>query len=115
MMVLSQGVTMLAAARAGSDSGITEVGAATLYDIGAAIFVPGAAMGLGAMIGAFSVVALRTAVAPRWLAWVGVILTIGSVTPLAFIFVGIDALWVFGVSFLIFKRGTAPGGGGVAV
>jgi hypothetical protein len=64
---------------------------------------------LGALIGATSVISLRTAVFPRWLGWSGVVVAILSVFSLLLFGVPLilDLVWVLAVSALI-VQGAGP-------
>ena len=53
---------------------------------------------------AAALVALRTGVFPAWLAWVSVVLAVGLLTPLNYIFMGFALLWVLIVSILLFRQ-----------
>lgn len=100
-------VLLLAAgARAGTDAGISGIAATTTYDIYGLVFGSAVPLALGVMIAAFSVIALRTRVVPQWLGWASVVIAVGSISPLSYIFVALDALWVVWISALLFLRGS---------
>lgn len=107
-MAAAYAVAQAAAARAGSDSGITPDAAATLYDISSVMYTGGMAMGLSVMIAAFAVVTLRTGLYPRWTAWVGLFIALGGVT-VAWLFLVPQILWVATVSVALYRRGSTPG------
>lgn len=117
LMVATFSVLFASGARAGADSGISEIAAVASYDVYGTIFSLGVALGMGVMIAAFAVVAFRTGVVGRWLAWVSAFLALGSISPAAYIFVGLDAVWVLYVSVALYMAGRqtvsspAPQGG----
>lgn len=94
-----------AAARAGDDGGITETGAAALYDLASTLQGVAFPFALALLIGAYGAAALRTGVAPRWLAWTSLILALGSLTPLSYAVLGLDMLWVAYVSLRLSSAG----------
>lgn len=57
---------------------------------------------LAALIGATAVVTFRARVWPTWLAWVSAILAVGSISPVGYIFIGLDLLWILYVSIWLF-------------
>ncbi len=60
-------------------------------------------MVLAVLIGASSILALRTGVWPTWLGWAGVVIAIGSLTPVSYIFIAFDLVWVLLMSILIYR------------
>jgi hypothetical protein len=51
---------------------------------------------------------LRSGLAPKWLAWVGIVLGLVTFTPLGFVGFGLSGLWIIVISVLLFLR-LAPG------
>lgn len=97
-------------ARGGASGGIGLETVTVIYDLCGSTMGAGLAMTLAALIGAAAVVAFRTRIWPTWLAWTSAILAVGSISPIAYIFVGIDLLWILIVSIWLFNRErTQPG------
>ncbi len=102
LVALAFSVLMVGGARGGTDAGIGEEAATVIYDVYGSVTGVALPVALAALIGAAGVVALRTRVWPTWLAWISVILALGSISPIAYIFIGIDFLWIFLVSIWLF-------------
>ena len=68
--------------------------------------------GLGVLVLASSVGAIRTGILPKWLGWVGVVLFVVFFTPAGFIAFGLTGIWIIVGSILLYLRGapapTAP-------
>jgi hypothetical protein len=108
-LAVAHGAVQAAAARAGSDSGITPDAAATLNDLSGTMYTAGMAMGLSVMIAAFAIVTLRSRFMPKWTAWVGIVIALGGLT-IAFIFLIPQVLWVVAVSVALYRREAAASG-----
>lgn len=102
LVALAFSMLQAAAARGGTSAGIGADAAALIYDVYGAVIGMALPVALAAMIGAAAVVAFRSRVWPGWLAWVSAILAVGSISPLAYIFVGIDLLWILYVSIWLY-------------
>ena len=105
LFVATFAVTIAAGARAGSTGGISADAATTTYDLSATLTGSGVALALGVAIGAFAVVAFRTRVMPRWVAWASAVIAVGSISPVSYIFVGFAAAWVVYVSVVLYTTG----------
>jgi hypothetical protein len=103
-IALTFGLIIAAAARAGSDGGIGTAEALTLYDVYGTVFVSIGSVGLAALVMAFPVLALRTGLATKWVAWVGVIVALGSISPLAYIFFSFSFAFVIGISVWAYMK-----------
>lgn len=64
--------------------------------------------GLAVLLIATSAAAIRTAVLPKWMGWVGVVLFIVFFTPAGFIAFGLTGIWIIGASVLLYLRGEGP-------
>ena len=68
--------------------------------------------GLGVLVLASSVGAIRAGILPKWLGWVGVVLFVVFFTPAGFIAFGLSGIWIIVGSILFYLRGapapTAP-------
>jgi hypothetical protein len=62
---------------------------------------------IAVLIGATSVVSLRTSMFPKWFGWVGVVITIGLLTPEGWIIIAPAMIWLFAVSIWLYRRGMA--------
>ena len=109
-IALTFGLMIAAGARAGSDGGIGAAEAATFFDIYGTVFVSIGGVGTAALVMAFSVMALRTGLTPKWLAWVGVIVAIGSISPLGYIFFAFAFAFVVGISIWAYLTASRAGG-----
>lgn len=104
-------VLQVGGARGGNAAGIGPDAAMVVNDVYGSVIGVALPVALAAMIGAAAVVAFRTRAWPTWLAWVSAILALGSISPVAYIFVGIDFLWILYVSIWLFmmeRRETSP-------
>lgn len=99
-----------AAFRAESDDGINPEVAVVFYDLYRAILGSAVPIGFGVLIGATAIVTFRSQAFPAWLVWSSVVVAIGSVSPLLFIFALIALIWVLVVSIWLFidSRREAP-------
>jgi hypothetical protein len=61
--------------------------------------------GLAVLLLATSLVAVRTAVLPSWLGWVGIVLFVVFFTPAGFVAFGLSGIWVIVASVLLYLRG----------
>ena len=104
-MVLSFASIGQAAVRADSGEGISPEAALVFYDLYRAILGGAVPIGFAVLIGATSVVSFRTRVFPAWLLWSSVVVAIGLVSPLLFIFVFFAFIWVLVVSVWLFIDG----------
>ncbi len=105
LVALAFSVLLVAASRGGSDAGISVDGAAVFYDLYGTAGGSALPVAMAVLIGATAVVVFRTKVWPSWLAWTGAVLALGSLSPIAYIFIGVDLLWILVVSILLYARG----------
>ncbi len=63
--------------------------------------------GLAVLVLATSVAAIRVAVLPKWLGWVGVVLFIVFFTPAGFIAFGLSGIWIIVASVILYLRSGA--------
>lgn len=113
VMTLAYAMVVAAAARAGSTGGIPDTAALVMYD-GYASLAGGMSVTMAVALAAYAGFGFRTGAEPRWLVLVTGLLAVGSLTPLAWIFIGVDALWIAVVSARIFLREEpSPGSGEV--
>jgi hypothetical protein len=91
-----------AAARAGSQGGTTESSATALWDLNATLLGSALPIALAALVGAAAVVAFRTGVMQRWLAWGSAAVALGMLSPVNYIFVAIGMLWIGLISWSLF-------------
>jgi hypothetical protein len=95
------------AAEAGRTGRYGEIGpdAATLtYDLYGTILGVALPLTLAALIGAAAVVAFRTKAWPTWLAWTSAIVAIGSISPISYVFITLDVLWILTVSIWLYAK-----------
>ncbi len=104
IVALAFTILIVGGARGGADGGIGLDTAVTIFDLYGSIFGLAVPVALGVMIGAAAVVAFRTKAWPVWLAWVSAILAVGSISPVAWIFIGIDLLWILVVAIWLFTK-----------
>ena len=67
-------------------------------------------VGLGTLVLATSLAALRTRVIPVWLAWIGIVIFVVFFTPAGFIAFLVAGLWIIVISIILWRRETVPGG-----
>jgi hypothetical protein len=106
MFLLVDGFNLAGALRADEDGRIDPAVAATLYDM-SGLSISLAAFGASVLVVATAALAFRTRVLPRWLGWISVLLGIGLLTPISYIFVGIFLLWLLAVAVLLFLQPVA--------
>ncbi len=109
-MVVGYSATLAAAQRAGTTGGISADAATSLHDLAGVLVGNTAPVAFAVLVAAAALVALRTGVFPAWLAWVSVVLAVGLLTPLNYIFMGFALLWVLIVSILLFRQNSLSGG-----
>lgn len=97
------GLMTAAGARAGAGSGIGEMEAVTLYDTYASLFTAATGVGVAALVGAFSVSGLRAGFLRPWVGWVGVVIALASISPLAYVAMGLAFVFVFAVSLWAYR------------
>jgi hypothetical protein len=101
-------VKVTAGARAGATDGISPIAAVTLYDLYSAVIGNLAAFTFAAFIGAAALVWLRTGMTPRWTGWASIVLALGLVSPIGYLFVAFALVWLVVVSVWLYRRGAAP-------
>jgi hypothetical protein len=113
LVAIAFSVLQVGGARGGNVAGIGVETATIIYDVYGAVVGVALPVALAALIGAAAVVAFRTRTWPSWLAWISAILAVGSISPVAYIFIGIDLLWILYVGIWLFiteRKATAPTG-----
>ena len=63
-----------------------------------------AGFSMAVLIGATSVVSLRTSMLPKWFSWVSILIALALITPQGWIFLSLAMIWVFGVSIWLYRR-----------
>ena len=104
LVALAFGVMQVGGGRGGTDAGIAAEAATVIYDVYGSVIGVALPIALAALIGASAVVAFRTRAWPTWLAWVSAILAVGSISPIAYIFIGIDFFWILYVSIWLYTK-----------
>jgi hypothetical protein len=109
-IALALGFTFIitAAARAGAEGGITAVGAITVHDLWGQILGYVTSLMLAVFIGATASISLRTDLFPNWFGWLSVLLAIGLLTPLNYIFIFPGTLWLLVISVWLYVRYESP-------
>lgn len=107
-IALTFGLIIAAGARAGSAGGIGAIEAATIYDVYGTVFVVLGGLGVGALVLAFSLLGLRRGFVPRLVASLGVVVAIGSISPLGYVFFAFAFLFVLGISIWAFRKTPTP-------
>ncbi len=105
LVVFGSIATLVGAARGGSDTGIGLDAAVVYYDLAAAMIGSGVTIAMAVLIGSASAVALRAELYNRWLAWAGVLLAVGLLTPVSWAVMAGIIPWIVLVSVLLFVRG----------
>lgn len=99
-----------AGARGGTEGGLAPAAATVLYDVYGSLVGLAAPVSLAALVGATSVVALRTDALPSWLAWTSAVVALGLLSPFGYVFIGLAFLWVLTVGLMLFGSSTIAGG-----
>jgi hypothetical protein len=100
-------VKVAAAARAGAPGGLDPIAAVSSFDLYSAFLGNLSAFTFAAFIGAAAAVWLRTGMSPRWTGWASVILVIGLLSPVGYLFVAFALVWMIAVSIWLYRRGAA--------
>lgn len=103
MFLLVDTANFAGAIRADEDGKIDPGVAATLYDVSGLTIAAGA-FALAVLVFATAAIALRTAVLPRWLAWLSVLIGVSLLTPWNWIGAFAGLLWVLAVSITLYAR-----------
>lgn len=108
-LTIGIGFSILSVAGArGSAGDISPDAAVVFYDVYGALLGIAAPITLAALVGAASLIAVRTGALAAWLAWSGIVLTIGLISPLSWLFIAVAFVWVLIVSLILLRRqGTA--------
>jgi hypothetical protein len=93
--------------RADEDGRIDPGTAASLFDLSGLSLVA-AAMAVSVLVFATAALALRTGVLPRWLGWISVLVGIGLLTPVSYIFLALFLVWMLVVAVLLYLSPAAP-------
>lgn len=88
---------------AGQTDGISPTQALIMFNL--YIILTGLMHGMALLMGASAIVALRTKSFPAWFGWASVVITLGIVSPLDYIFLEASPLWIALVSVWLFARG----------
>src|SRR3954469_12272065 len=83
---------------------IRPAAAQALNAIDGAMFIP-FAVGVATLVLATSLTALRSALLPSWLGWVGVPLFVVCWTPIAFFAFALSGIWILVASVVLYRRG----------
>jgi hypothetical protein len=103
LFIASDWINLAAVFRADGDGAIDPAVAASLSDVAGGFLGGGAALGIGVLVAAAAVVALRSnAVLPRWLAWISLALAVLIVSPVGYIRTAIAAIWLLIVSVTLY-------------
>jgi len=86
---------------------ISPVGVQAIHAVWSGFFFP-MVIGIGALVLATSLAALRTRIIPVWLAWIGFVIFVVFFTPAGFIAFLVSALWIIVVSVLLWRQEPAP-------
>jgi hypothetical protein len=105
-IALAYSAIVIIAGLAGGESGIGPIEAVLLNMLYSNIIVV-AGFPMAVLIGATSLVSLRTSMFPKWFSWISVVITIGLLTPEGWIILAPAMIWLFGVSIRLYRQGTA--------
>jgi hypothetical protein len=105
LLLVANAATMAGAFRAEEDGEIDPAVAAALNDISSLIIGIAAPVALAVFVAATGIVSIATAVLPRWLGWLSLLLALGFLIPyISFVFWVPVAVWVLAVSVLLYLR-----------
>jgi hypothetical protein len=89
------------------DDVLSAEAAQALFALGTWAFVV-AFFFMGVMTGATAIVALRTRLVPKWIAWTGLVIAVGLLTPAVFFVLFLFLVWIVVLSVALYRRGGAP-------
>lgn len=107
MFLLVDMANLAGAIRADEDGKIDPGVAATLWDV-SGLAIAAAGFALAVLVVATAMIAFRTGVLPRWLAWLSILLGIALLTPWNWLAAVVGLLWVLVVSISLYVR-SGPG------
>lgn len=93
------------ALRAGTEAGISPIGAITLYDFWSQLGGLAFPVSMAVFIGATAVVSLRTSLFPGWFGWASALIALGLLTPFSYAVISLGMVWVLVVSIWLYVRG----------
>ena len=105
-ILASGGILWFAASRAIGMDGLTADMARLFQDLNTVLMANVMNFGLVVLIGAAGVGGLSTGVLPAWLGWASMVIAVGLLTPIHYIFEAIGFVWIAAVS-LQMLRGAA--------
>ncbi|HEY1357106.1 MAG TPA: hypothetical protein VGF21_02265 [Thermoleophilaceae bacterium] len=83
---------------------IQPAAAQALNALDSAMFIP-FSLGVATLVLATSLTALRSALLPRWMGWVGVVLFVVAWTPVGFLAFALSGIWIIVASIVLYRRG----------
>jgi hypothetical protein len=101
MFLLVDTINLAAALRADEDGAIDPNVAAAMFDLSGLLIAIGGLAGSATVL-ATAAVAFRTRVLPKWLGWISILLGIGLLSPISWIFAIVFLVWTLVVAVLLF-------------
>lgn len=108
-LAIGSGIIWAAASQASQPEGLSPQSALSMHNLSTVMLASVVSIGLAAFIGATGIGSLRTEFFPNWFGWTSVILAIGLLTPVHYIFEGLAILWIAAASIILFLMGGAVG------
>lgn len=102
-LITGYGVIYFAGGQAGRPGGISPAQALIPYGLFEVLI--GLLHGLAVLIGATGILSLRTKSFPAWFGWASVVIAVGILTPVDYLFEEIALLWIVVTSIWLFIRG----------
>ena len=84
--------------------GLSVEEAVTLFDVQTTISAAIVSVGVVIFTGATGIASLRIGLLPTWLSWVSVVMAIGLLSPIHYIFEALAALWLAVVGVSLYRR-----------
>lgn len=104
VLALAFATVLAAASRANRPSGIDAQEAVMLNDLWGVLMGSIVPMALAVLVGASAILAIRTAIYPKWFGWASALIAIGMLSPYSYIFILPGFLWLFVVSIWLYTR-----------
>jgi len=103
-IALALAIIWIAAARAGRPGGISGETAVIYYDLYSTIMAAVVSSGLAILIGAAGIASLRTRLFPAWFGWASIVVAVGLLSPIHYIFEAVALAWILVVSIMLFLQ-----------
>ncbi len=97
-------IISVAADRAGRPGGISAETAVIYYDLYSTIMAAVVSSGLAILIGAAGIASLQTRLFPAWFGWTSIVVAVGLLSPIHYIFEAVAVAWIVVASIMLFLQ-----------